>query len=192
MAIEVNNAVFYYPDGTLVIDDLSFRVPTGSVTALVGPNGVGKTTMLGIIAGDLTLDERVEVAVPPMTGAVCIATGGINVANAVRTVATVEATWMERVALLGPPYRGTLTPLIQSQILLIARRLLDRHRDRRESGRGNPTIQTCGPRRPLPVDGLARPMHTTAVGRLSHLRTPFVCRVFRRIVDGPGNPLLCD
>jgi ATPase subunit of ABC transporter with duplicated ATPase domains len=57
VAIEVNNAVFYYPDGTLVIDDVSFRVPTGSVTALVGPNGVGKTTMLGIIAGDLSLDE---------------------------------------------------------------------------------------------------------------------------------------
>jgi ATPase subunit of ABC transporter with duplicated ATPase domains len=57
VAIEVNNATFYYPDGTLVIDELSFRVPTASVTALVGPNGVGKTTMLGLIAGDLPLDE---------------------------------------------------------------------------------------------------------------------------------------
>jgi ATPase subunit of ABC transporter with duplicated ATPase domains len=57
VAIEVNNAIFYYPDGTLVVDDVSFKVPTGSVTALVGPNGVGKTTMLGLIAGDLPLDE---------------------------------------------------------------------------------------------------------------------------------------
>ena len=57
MAIEVNNAVFHYPDGTIAVDDISFKVPTGSVTALVGPNGVGKTTLLNLIAGDLTLDE---------------------------------------------------------------------------------------------------------------------------------------
>ena len=57
MAIEVANAVFFYPDGTPVIDELSFKVPTGSVTALVGPNGVGKTTILNLIAGDLDLAE---------------------------------------------------------------------------------------------------------------------------------------
>lgn len=57
MAIEVANAVFFYPDGTPVIDELSFKVPTGSVTALVGPNGVGKTTILNLIAGDLQLAE---------------------------------------------------------------------------------------------------------------------------------------
>ncbi|MDA2979222.1 MAG: ATP-binding cassette domain-containing protein [Actinomycetota bacterium] len=57
MAIEVSNAVFFYPDGSPVIDELSFRVPTGSVTALVGPNGVGKTTILNLIAGDLDLFE---------------------------------------------------------------------------------------------------------------------------------------
>lgn len=57
MAIEVSNAVFMYPDGTSVIDELSFKVPTGSVSALVGPNGVGKTTILNLIAGDLDLEE---------------------------------------------------------------------------------------------------------------------------------------
>lgn len=57
MAIEVSNAVFLYPDGTSVIEELSFKVPTGSVSALVGPNGVGKTTILNLIAGDLELDE---------------------------------------------------------------------------------------------------------------------------------------
>jgi len=59
MAIEVNSAVFHYPDGTLAVDDVSFKVPTGSVTALIGPNGVGKTTMLELIAGDLNLSEGV-------------------------------------------------------------------------------------------------------------------------------------
>lgn len=57
MAIEVSNAVFFYPDGTPVIDELSFKIPTGSITALVGPNGVGKTTILNLIAGDLDLFE---------------------------------------------------------------------------------------------------------------------------------------
>jgi ATPase subunit of ABC transporter with duplicated ATPase domains len=57
MGIEVSNAVFLYPDGTSVIDGLSFRVPTGSVSALVGPNGVGKTTILDLIAGELDLEE---------------------------------------------------------------------------------------------------------------------------------------
>ena len=53
MAIEVNNAVFHYPDGTLAVDDISFKVPTGSVTALVGPNGVGKSTFIKLLLGEL-------------------------------------------------------------------------------------------------------------------------------------------
>lgn len=57
MAIEVQSVSFSYPDGTAVIENVSFRVPTGSVTALVGPNGVGKTTMLELIAGNKRPDE---------------------------------------------------------------------------------------------------------------------------------------
>lgn len=57
MAIEVQSVSFSYPDGTTPIENVSFRVPTGSVTALVGPNGVGKTTMLELIAGHKRLDE---------------------------------------------------------------------------------------------------------------------------------------
>jgi len=57
MAIDVRSVSFTYPDGTAPIEDVTFKVPTGSVTALVGPNGVGKTTMLEIVAGDLSADE---------------------------------------------------------------------------------------------------------------------------------------
>jgi len=57
VAIEVQSASFSYPDGTAVIENVSFKVPTGSITALVGPNGVGKTTMLELIAGHKLLAE---------------------------------------------------------------------------------------------------------------------------------------
>ncbi|MFJ5290418.1 MULTISPECIES: ABC transporter ATP-binding protein [unclassified Streptomyces] len=35
----------------LALEDCSFRVPAGSVCALVGPNGAGKSTLLRIVAG---------------------------------------------------------------------------------------------------------------------------------------------
>ena len=45
------------PDGRPLLSDVSFRVGAGDVTALVGPNGTGKTTLLRIVAGDLAPDE---------------------------------------------------------------------------------------------------------------------------------------
>ena len=59
MAIDVQSVSFSYPDGTAPIEEVTFKVPTGSITAMVGPNGVGKTTMLKIVAGVLTPDEGV-------------------------------------------------------------------------------------------------------------------------------------
>ena len=41
--------------GRTVVRDLSFTVPKGSVTALIGPNGCGKTTLLRAAAGQLPL-----------------------------------------------------------------------------------------------------------------------------------------
>lgn len=57
MAIEVQSVSFSYPDGTTPLENVSFRVPTGSVTALIGPNGVGKTTLLEVIAGQKQAGE---------------------------------------------------------------------------------------------------------------------------------------
>src|SRR5580692_4833207 len=37
--------------GLMVIDDVSFQVPEGSRTALIGPNGSGKTTTFNLISG---------------------------------------------------------------------------------------------------------------------------------------------
>jgi len=48
--IEFRNICFSYPgDDRPVLQDISFRVPAGSVTALVGHSGSGKTTLAGLL-----------------------------------------------------------------------------------------------------------------------------------------------
>jgi iron complex transport system ATP-binding protein len=41
----------YKPEGPPVLTDLSLEIPAGKVTAILGPNGTGKTTMLHIMLG---------------------------------------------------------------------------------------------------------------------------------------------
>lgn len=40
-------------NGHLILEDVSLSVPAGQVTALIGPNGVGKTTIIRAISGTL-------------------------------------------------------------------------------------------------------------------------------------------
>jgi len=42
---------FTYPAGCRALDDVSFQAPWGSLTALVGPNGSGKTTVAKLVLG---------------------------------------------------------------------------------------------------------------------------------------------
>jgi branched-chain amino acid transport system permease protein len=42
--------------GLIAVRDLSFDIPAGSVTGLIGPNGSGKTTVLNLITGELQPD----------------------------------------------------------------------------------------------------------------------------------------
>jgi ATPase subunit of ABC transporter with duplicated ATPase domains len=51
--VDVNGVSYQLPDGRPLLDEVSFRVGDGTTSALIGPNGTGKTTLLRIIAGDL-------------------------------------------------------------------------------------------------------------------------------------------
>jgi ATPase subunit of ABC transporter with duplicated ATPase domains len=52
--IEVSGLSLTLPDGRVLFDGVSFRVGEGAKIALVGANGTGKTTLLRIVAGDIT------------------------------------------------------------------------------------------------------------------------------------------
>jgi len=57
--------------GSHVLQGVSFTVPTGGVTALLGRNGVGKTTTLRAILGLVASSGRIQVLgdeVGPRTG----------------------------------------------------------------------------------------------------------------------------
>ncbi|WP_083452854.1 branched-chain amino acid ABC transporter ATP-binding protein/permease [Mycolicibacterium goodii] len=43
--------------GNHAVNDCSFTVPEGSITALIGPNGSGKTTVFNLISGTMTPDR---------------------------------------------------------------------------------------------------------------------------------------
>ena len=51
--IEFKDVVAGYKD-FMILNDLSFSVPTGSITLLIGPNGAGKSTILKTLFGLLT------------------------------------------------------------------------------------------------------------------------------------------
>ena len=57
-AVTVEKVSFTYPDTTeKVLDGVSFNVEAGERIAIIGPNGVGKTTLMRCLAGELRPDS---------------------------------------------------------------------------------------------------------------------------------------
>ena len=48
--LKVSNLTVEF-DNTIIVDDISFTVPTGETLAITGPSGIGKTTLLHAICG---------------------------------------------------------------------------------------------------------------------------------------------
>lgn len=62
-AVDINNLSFEYEEGAKTIDHISFSVPKGSYTVVLGHNGSGKSTIAKLIVGllepktgDITVD----------------------------------------------------------------------------------------------------------------------------------------
>lgn len=55
--LEAEGLGFHYPGRDWLFRGVSFQIPTGSVTAVLGPNGRGKTTLVRCAAGLLTPQE---------------------------------------------------------------------------------------------------------------------------------------
>lgn len=50
--VEFKN-VSFYRDDRMIFDNLSLQIPKGKITAILGPSGTGKTTLLRLISGQL-------------------------------------------------------------------------------------------------------------------------------------------
>jgi len=48
-SVELEHVVFYYPDGSEALRDVSITVPHGKTVALVGSSGAGKSTIINLI-----------------------------------------------------------------------------------------------------------------------------------------------
>jgi len=55
--VEVEHINYTLPNGRVLIDDFSTLVQRGDKIGLIGPNGVGKTTLLKILLGELKADS---------------------------------------------------------------------------------------------------------------------------------------
>ena len=55
--LEFNGVGYSLADGRALLADATFRVGAGQVTALIGPNGTGKTTLLRIAGGELDPED---------------------------------------------------------------------------------------------------------------------------------------
>ena len=55
--VSVSHLAYAHPGGDLLFSDVSFKVAPGSHAGLVGVNGVGKSTLMRILAGRLLAVE---------------------------------------------------------------------------------------------------------------------------------------
>src|SRR3954468_11465008 len=55
--VAVSNLAYAHPGGDTLFYDVSFRLPAGKHAGLIGTNGVGKSTLMRVVAGELVEEE---------------------------------------------------------------------------------------------------------------------------------------
>ena len=65
--VEIRDLTFAYPDGTVALENINLTLEKGSITALIGQNGCGKTTLSKLMNGILK----------PTSGSIVV--GGLDV-----------------------------------------------------------------------------------------------------------------
>ncbi len=55
--VVVSNLAYAHPGGDLLFAEVSFKITPGQHVGLVGANGVGKSTLFRVLAGELPADE---------------------------------------------------------------------------------------------------------------------------------------
>jgi ATPase subunit of ABC transporter with duplicated ATPase domains len=109
--LEANGLAYRLDDGRRLFHDASFRVSGGQVVALVGANGVGKTTLLRILSGELA----------PIEGGVSVQ-GGLGVmpqfVGSLRDDKTVRDLLL---AVASPAVRAAAAELDASELALMER-----------------------------------------------------------------------
>ena len=67
--IRIRDLNLTFAGGRKIFDGLNWQIDAGSRTGLVGPNGVGKTTLLRAIVGQVSADSG-EINVSPLSATV--------------------------------------------------------------------------------------------------------------------------
>ena len=121
--IEVDNLCFGYKQKT-ILQDISFSIDAGSFVGIIGPNGVGKTTLLNLLGRFLE----------PNTGSIKINSKSINsyhVKELARNIAVVRQEFIpvfdysvtDIVSMSRTPYLGSFAFPAQSDMQIITKSL---------------------------------------------------------------------
>lgn len=70
--IRIRDLNLTFAGGRKIFDGLNWQIDAGSRTGLVGPNGVGKTTLLRAIVGQVSADSgEINVSLFPRRSVIC-------------------------------------------------------------------------------------------------------------------------
>lgn len=106
-SVKFENVSFAYQDSSVVVSDLSIGIPANRRSAIIGGNGLGKSTVIKLIVGLLR----------PQNGKIVITDGVRSFAYLPQTVFLHSGPIMDNLLLAHPSYRLDLTEDSQSKII---------------------------------------------------------------------------